>query len=163
MSPQFTELENLLRQLIVEHGKLLKQLESQQSAMKGMDLKTLAEICDQQEATRLRIATLETRRRLLVQQMAAAMRIAQPATIVKLADANPQAKSRLLELRKQLKTLMEQIAARAQIAGRVAGAVLGHLNTAVRLLAGAVEQAGVYTKQGVPQVSGRIGMMEAVA
>jgi hypothetical protein len=44
----------------------------------------------------------------------------------------------------------------------LAGAVLGHLNTVVRLIAGAVEQAGVYTKQGVPQVSARIGVIEAV-
>jgi len=33
----------------------------------------------------------------------------------------------------------------------------------VRLLAGSVEQAGLYTKHGVPKVSARIGMMEAVA
>jgi hypothetical protein len=36
------------------------------------------------------------------------------------------------------------------------------LNTVVRLLAGAVEKAGLYTKHGVPQVSSRIGVMEAV-
>ena len=44
----------------------------------------------------------------------------------------------------------------------LAGAVLGHLNTVVRLIAGAVERAGIYTKSGVPQVSNRIGVMEAV-
>jgi chromosome segregation ATPase len=163
MSQQLSELENLLRQLVGEHDKLLKQLEAQQAAMKKLDLKAMAEVCDQQEAVRMRIAALETRRRLLVQQLAAALRIPQPATIMKLAEASPQARSRLLELRSQLKASMEQISARAQIAGKVAGAVLGHLNTAVRLLAGAVEQAGLYTKQGVPQVSGRIGVMEAVA
>ena len=48
------------------------------------------------------------------------------------------------------------------MAGRLASAVLGHLNTVVRLLAGAVEKAGLYTKQGIPQVSARIGVMEAV-
>jgi hypothetical protein len=36
------------------------------------------------------------------------------------------------------------------------------LNTVVRLIAGAVEQAGVYTKTGSPKVSGRIGVLEAV-
>jgi hypothetical protein len=40
--------------------------------------------------------------------------------------------------------------------------VLGHLNVAVRALSGAVQQAGVYTKTGLPKVSGRIGAMEAV-
>ena len=41
-------------------------------------------------------------------------------------------------------------------------ALLGHLNTVVRLIAGAVERAGVYTKTGAPQMSNRIGVMEAV-
>jgi hypothetical protein len=40
--------------------------------------------------------------------------------------------------------------------------VLGHLNTAMRLFAGAVGQSGTYTKNGVPRVSARIGVMEAV-
>ena len=40
--------------------------------------------------------------------------------------------------------------------------MLGHLNTVVRLLAGAVERAGVYTKDGIPRVASRIGIMEAV-
>ena len=38
-----------------------------------------------------------------------------------------------------------------------------YVQLAKRLLAGAVERAGVYTKDGVPRVSSRIGIMEAVA
>ena len=57
---------------------------------------------------------------------------------------------------------MQQISNRVTVAGRLAGALLGHLNTAVRLIAGAVEQAGLYTRDGSPKVSGRIGVMEAV-
>ena len=68
----------------------------------------------------------------------------------------------LLKLRDELKKTIEQIQTRTHIAGRFAGAVLGHLNTVVRLIAGAVERAGIYTKNGVPQVSNRIGVMEAV-
>ena len=37
-----------------------------------------------------------------------------------------------------------------------------HTQVLVRLLAGAVEKAGLYTKHGVPQVSSRVGTMEAV-
>jgi hypothetical protein len=59
--------------------------------------------------------------------------------------------------------VLEQLAARNKISGKVATAVLGHLNTVVRLLAGAVERAGLYTKNGIPQVSSRIGAIEAVA
>ncbi len=83
-------------------------------------------------------------------------------TVAKIAAISPENAGTLLELRKQLKDLVEQVAATNKISGKVAGAVLGHLNTVVRLLAGAVERAGLYTKNGVPQVSGRIGGMEAV-
>ena len=58
--------------------------------------------------------------------------------------------------------MVEATAARTHVAGRVATAVLGHLNTVVRLVAGAVEKAGLYTKNGVPRVSSRIGVMDAV-
>jgi hypothetical protein len=56
-----------------------------------------------------------------------------------------------------------KIAENTHVAGRVTGAFLGHLNTAVRLISGAVQHAGVYTKYGTPRVSQRIGVMEAVA
>ena len=61
-----------------------------------------------------------------------------------------------------LRATMNEVARRSGIAGRLANAVLGHLNTAVRLIAGAVEQAGVYSKSGSPQIPVRIGAMEAV-
>jgi hypothetical protein len=47
------------------------------------------------------------------------------------------------------------------VSARVAQSLLGHLNTAVRLLAGAVERGGgVYTKQGAPKLTRRIGSIE---
>jgi hypothetical protein len=83
-------------------------------------------------------------------------------TLSRLAESLPQYKQPLLALREQLKAKVNEVATRSTVAGRVAGALLGHLNTVVRLLAGAVEQAGIYTKQGTPQVSARIGVIEAV-
>jgi hypothetical protein len=68
----------------------------------------------------------------------------------------------LLKLRAELKDVINRVQARTHVAGKLASAVVGHLNTVVRLLAGAVEKAGLYTKQGIPQVSSRIGVMEAV-
>jgi phage shock protein A len=162
MSRQLADLETILRQLIAEHEKLLHQLEAQQAAMKKLDVRAMEEACDQQQATRLRIASLETRRKLVVTQLATMLRVPAPTTLTRLADALPQARARLLDLRDRLKDLMTRISTRAHVSGRLAGAVLGHLNTAVRLLAGAVEQAGLYTKHGIPQVSTRIGVMEAV-
>lgn len=159
---QLGDLEIILQQLVTEHERLLRQLDDQQSAMKTLDLKSLEGISKLQEATRLRIATLETRRRTTVSQLSIALKIQGPATLAKVAEGSGPHQSRLIALRDQLKALMEQIATRSHIASRLAGAVLGHLNTMVRLLAGAVEQPGVYTKHGTAQVSGRIGVLEAI-
>jgi hypothetical protein len=79
-----------------------------------------------------------------------------------LAAVFPQRREPLFALRDALRDVMEKIQTKATIASRLAGAVLGHLNTAVRLLAGAVEHAGIYTKNGTPRVAARIGAIEAV-
>lgn len=157
------ELENVLQLLAAEHRRLLTHVETQQAAMKAFDLRALDEARNQQEASRLRVATLESKRRSLVQLIAKTLPPAgQPLTITRLAELQPARREALLKLRDELKDLAGQISARAHVAGRLASAVLGHLNTVVRLLAGAVEKTGVYTKQGVPRVSPRIGVMEAV-
>ena len=162
MLRQVSELEAILNELIAEHQRLLKHLQTQHSAMKTCDLKAMDAIAQSQEASRLRIATLETKRRMAVAQLTKSHGAKTDLTLTEIAAFHPQHGRTLLEQRATLKDLMKQVSTRAQIAGKVAGAVLGHLNTVVRLLAGAVEKAGLYTKQGVPQVSSRIGVMEAV-
>jgi hypothetical protein len=162
MSRQISELEAILNELIAEHQRLLKHLHAQQTAMKQFDLKTMDTAANQQEASRLRIATLETKRHLIVQQLTKAHDARANLTIADIARLYPQRSPVLLDLRATLKDLISQVSTRATISGKLAGAVLGHLNTVVRLLAGAVGKAGLYTKHGVPQVSTRIGVMEAV-
>ena len=162
MSRALFDLESILQQLIVEHRKLLKHVDAHQIAMKTMTLDAMDAAANQQEASRLRIATLENTRRTVVSQIAQQNRLTGEITIARLTQLFPQRGETLLKLRDELKKTIEQIQARTHIAGRLAGAVLGHLNTVVRLIAGAVERAGIYTKTGAPQVSGRIGMMEAV-
>ena len=159
---QLGDLEVILAHLVAEHEKLIGQLDEQQAAMKKLDLKALEACSKLQEATRLRIASLETRRRTTVTQIAIALKLPGAATLANVAEASGAQQSKLISLRDRLKDLMEQIATRSHIASRLAGAVLGHLNTMVRLLAGAVEQPGVYTKHGTTQVAGRIGVLEAV-
>jgi hypothetical protein len=68
----------------------------------------------------------------------------------------------LLKLREELRSLIGQVATKNHIVGKLAAAVLGHLNTAIRLVAGVVEHAGLYTRNGVPRMAARIGVMEAV-
>lgn len=163
MSAQLLQLETILQQLVGEHGKLLKHIDRHQSAMKALDLVAMDEAARQQEACRIRIGGIENRRRVLVSQIAAQLRMDGHPTVARVsAAAPPILRAKLLTLRQELVDVMEAISKRVTVAGRLAGALLGHLNTAVRLLSGAVEQAGTYTKHGVPRVSARIGVMEAV-
>jgi flagellar biosynthesis/type III secretory pathway chaperone len=162
MSRQISELETVLQQLIVEHRKLLALFDRQQPAMKHCDLKVMDEVSIQQEACRLRIAGLEVRRRQVLAAVCKELRFAGEPTLRKLASLVPARADALMKLRDELRTVVEQVRNRAFIAGRVANAVLGHLNTVVRLVAGAVEKTGLYNRRGVPRVSNRIGVMEAV-
>src|SRR6266516_3484929 len=162
MSRQVFELETLLAQLIDEHKKLLGHLDKQQAAMRAFDLKTMDELVRLAEATRLRTARMESKRRALIAAIARAHRMSQTPTLPDIATMYPPSAPKLMKLRDELKSAVQTVQKRTNIAGKVASAVLGHLNTVVRLLAGAVEKAGLYTKQGIPQVSSRIGVMEAV-
>ena len=162
MSRALFDLESLLQQLIVEHRKLLRHLDAQQAAMKSFALDAMDAAANQQEASRLRIARLENQRRTIVQQIAKQHRAAGELSLSQIAQLYPDKSASLQQLRDELKRAIQQVQSRSHVAGRVAGAVLGHLNAVVRLLAGTVERAGVYTKAGVPRVSSRIGMMEAV-
>jgi hypothetical protein len=162
MSRQVFELETLLQQLIDEHQKLLGHVEKQQAAMQAFDLKVMDDASRLQEAARLRIAGLETKRRGLIVAIARAHRMTQMPRLADIAAMYPPSSAKLLKLRDDLKASIEKVQKRTNVAGRLASAVVGHLNTVMRLLAGAVEKAGLYTKQGVPQVSTRIGVMEAV-
>ena len=162
MSRLLPDLENILRGLADEHRRMLAHVESQQAAMKAFDLKALDDARNQQEASRLRLAGLESKRRLLVGQIAKGLKLEGNVTLTRLADLHPLRRDALLQLRDEIKALALAIESRLHVAGRLSSAVLGHLNTVVRLLAGAVEKAGLYTKHGVPSVSSRIGVMEAV-
>jgi hypothetical protein len=162
MSRQVFELETLLAQLIDEHKKLLAHVNKHQVAMKSFDLKTMDEQARLEEASRIRIAGMETRRKGLIIAIARAHRMTQMPTLPDIAAMYPQSSAKLMKLRDELKATIQSVQTRTHIAGRVAAAVTGHLNTVMRLLAGAVEKAGIYTNQGVPRVSARIGVMEAV-
>jgi hypothetical protein len=162
MSRALADLEAALAGLIAEHRKLLELARGHEKAVRTFDLKAMDTLAGQQQACRLRLIAHENRRRAAVEQLAKALRLEPNVTLSRIADLHPTRRDMLLRLRAELKGLAAQVAATTKITGRVTAAVLGHLNTAIRLLAGAVERAGLYTKQGIPQVSRRIGVMEAV-
>ena len=162
MSRQVLELETILQEMLVEHQNLLKQVEAHAAAMKVFDLKGMDAAQNQQEALRLRLTALENRRRSVVDVLARAHPTQEKLLVSDIARLYPQRGPALMKLRNDLKAVSAQLGARLFVAGKVAGAVLGHLNTVVRLVAGIVEGAGLYTKQGVPKVAARIGAMNAV-
>jgi hypothetical protein len=164
MTVQGGQLEAVLREMIAEHRALLKDVEMHSAAIRKLDINAMAAAGMRQDAARSRIAMLENKRRVYAQMEAKNLRISGDVTLAKIADAvDPGRRLLLIQLRDELKRIAMEIANKTHVAGRVAGAVLGHLNTAVRLISGAVEHAGTYTKYGTPRVARRIGVMEAVA
>jgi hypothetical protein len=161
MPPQLSELEVLLRQLIAEHRKLLSHVQEHEAAVKALDVKVMEASGRRQETVRLRIIALEQRRRATVQQLIRGTGIQGDPNLRKLAAMFPIKAKSLLQLRAELREVIDQIAVRNHVAGKVAAAVLGHLNTLVRMISGVVERAGLYTKRGIPKVSSRIGVMDA--
>lgn len=162
MSRQLSDLKVVLEQLIAEQGKLLSQLEAQYAAMKKIDIKTMMELGHDQEATRLRIVALDHRRRAVVRQIAAGAKLNEEPSISRIMELFPPYAADFQKLRDQLRGVLAKISHRASMASKLSTAVLGHLNTAVRLIAGAIERAGVYTRTGAPRVAARIGVVDAV-
>jgi hypothetical protein len=162
MSHQLIELESVLTQLIAEHKTMLGLVERHQAAMRGLRTSEMEEIQQRQEIARRRLANLESRRRALTGELAKLYKLGGEVTVGRLAELFPQRSVALMKLRDDLRALISQIGQRLAISSKVAGAMVGHLNTVIRLVAGAVERAGIYTRRGVPQVSRRIGVMEAV-
>lgn len=162
MSRHISDLQTILMQLAAEHRKLLDQLEAQHAAMKKFDLVAIADWITRSEATRLRINDLENRRRGVMRQITAALKLPQEPRLTRLAELFPPQAPGLMKVREELRDLAARISRRSQGSSRLASAVLGHLNTVVRLLAGAVERAGLYNRQGIPRVVSRVGSMDAV-
>jgi len=156
------DLENLLKEMLEEHRKLLMHLEVHQSAMQSLNLPEMEACRTRQEAARSRIIRLENRRKAMVQQIARINQLTGEPQIPALAEIYPQRKAQLLAVRGELQLVMKKIAERSHVATRLASAVLGHLNTAMRIVAGAVGSGGIYTNRGTPKMARRIGVIEAV-
>lgn len=163
MSAPIVELEKLLTLLVRDHQELADAMQQHQQAMRNLRSDLLTSARTQIESCRNRILAHETRRRVVVQQIIRLHRLQPNPSLQQLAEVVPAYRDRLLKLREELTRLTAQIGRQNTISARLAGAMLGHLNTVVRIVSGAVQQASVYTKQGMPTVASRVGVMEAVA
>ena len=105
MSRQLDDLEVMLKQLIVEHEKLLRLMDLQHDAVRGLRIKSMEDLGSQHEACRMRISGMESRRQALVQQICASARLTGKPTMSALAEAFPQARTVLMNLREKLRNL----------------------------------------------------------
>jgi hypothetical protein len=137
-------------------------INQQQQAMSQFDLKKMEDLVRLQDLSRRRIVSLESRRRKVIQQISRASGSRMDLKLPEIAAMFPQKGPALLKHRETLRDLIDQVGNRSRIASKLASSVVGHLNTMVRLVAGAVEKAGLYGSDGVPKMSSRVGVIEAV-
>src|SRR2546423_15118323 len=102
MQKEVAQLQVILQQLIAEHDKLLNHLASQQLAMKKMDLNAIDKLTGLQDATRMRIAALDSKRKTLVTHLALNLKFKGGPTQIRLAKSIPQHKKNLLALHMKL-------------------------------------------------------------
>src|SRR3954469_12075627 len=98
------ELETLLAQLLAEHRKMIGYLDQQQLAMKKFDLDALDAARHQQDASRIRVAAIENKRRIVIAQLSKGTRLnADALTLARLAEIHGPRREALLKLRADLK------------------------------------------------------------
>lgn len=165
MSTPPSDLDRLgecLKSLVDEHRRLLDAVGRHDRAIRAMDAAQIEQLVAAQEACRTRIVQAEARRRLIVATIVRQAKLSGEPTLTRLAQAFPTHRTSFLSMRDELKKLATEIKGKAAVTTRIAQSLLGHLNTAVRLLASAVEKGGTYTKQGAPKLTRRLGSIEAV-
>lgn len=170
MSMQLDELERSLRLVLADQKRLAEMLVAQRECMRQLRAADVEKLAAEIATIRQRIAASDGRRKLLA--MAAARElgiVAKEPTLAMLIAAmkDPVRAGRLAKLREELRAVVMEVAAASHVAGRLAGAVLGHLNMAVRTLSTAINgggshAGGAYTRTGSPRVGGRIGVVEAL-
>ncbi|MFT3785334.1 MAG: flagellar export chaperone FlgN [Tepidisphaeraceae bacterium] len=161
MAPLQSQLEVLLKQILVEHRALLQRVDAHEAALRSYNPEAIEKTARELEVLRQRIGLLEAHRRVVTQQLAPKFRSDLP-TLSKLAELFPDRSSVLLSIRDELKGLAEQIQKKSAVLARIASGVMNHLNSTVRLIAKAATGPSVYTRSGGEPLPRRVGVIEAV-
>lgn len=168
-STSLDELERALRLVLADQKRLAETLNAQREAMRQLKAGDVEKLAAAGAAIRQRVAASDARRKLLTAAAARELGVAaKDLTLAMLIAAvkDPARAGRLSKLREELRAAVMEVATASHVAGRLAGAVLGHLNMAVRTLSGAIQGSpsagGAYTRTGSPRVGGRIGVIEAL-
>ena len=130
--------------------------------MKTFNLSVMADLMPRQEMARLRIVELENKSRSLMRQIMAVPKLPEEPRLAKMAELFPQHGPELLKTRRRT--------ARSGGANCPAFATFGPAGVGGsrafehrRPPSGRCGAAGgVYTRQGIPRVGSRIGVMDAI-
>ena len=159
------QLEVCLRQLIDDHRLLLARVEAHEAAIRACDVAQIERAAREQDLARQRMMNTDSRRRVLMHQIARAHRGPTPAptTLTRLAELNPDRRLTLTQLKTELTQLIEAVRERLVLIGRVAQSVLGSVNATLRLVTTAAAGPGTYTKQGGTPLPPRLGVLNVAA
>lgn len=162
MSRSISDLINVLKTILRDYARMADLVQQQQTAMRALDQSAMERLHADQDRLRIQLSQLENRRKNSLSAVARAYKLSVMPTLAQVADLEPAHRQEILQLRDDLQRVTQELANRWLMVLRLAGALLGHLNSAVKLLAGATQQAGTYTRQGGTMLSGRIGVVDAV-
>jgi hypothetical protein len=162
MSRPILELENLLPQLVAEYSRLAAAAQRYQLAMRALDTAAMDALQQEQERLRMRLAQMEVRRRATLQSIARFYKLDHLPTLSEIASLDAGRAGEIRRLQKELREVTARLQRHTSVSQRLAGALLGHLNGAVKLFAGVTQQPSTYTRHGGPKITGRIGGLEAV-
>lgn len=162
MSRPILELEAVMSQLVLEYTRLTAAAERYQLAMRALDTTAMDALQQEQEKLRMRLAQLELRRRAALTGVARFYKLDRLPTLTEIAGLDTGRCGEIRRFQKELRDVTSKLQRHTTVSQRLAGALLGHLNSAVKLFAGITQQASTYTRHGGPKITGRIGGMEAV-
>lgn len=159
------QLEICLRQLIDDHKLLLSAVDAHEAALRSCNVDRIERAAREQDLARQRLANTDSRRRVLMHQIARQHRGPTPAptTLTRLAELFPERTSSLTQLKTELASLIHAVQSKTALLARVAQSVLGHVNATLRLVAHAAAGPGTYTKQGSSPMPPRMGVLNVAA
>ena len=128
--------------------------------MAALELARVLELTREHAARRDELVRLERRRRAMLRRLAGPG--GEEPTLAQLADRHPPRAKVLRRLREELVRATDDVGRRGKLAAGVAGGVLGHVNTALRLLGEAAGRDGRYTAHGTAAVGRGRSVVEAL-
>ncbi len=140
--PALADLEKLLAEQVRAYRGLAELLDEHRAALADMDLARVLKLTKDHAKRREELVRLDRRRQAML------TRLGGTGTLADLAERHPGRGKALRRLREELIRVTDDARARGKLAAGVAGGVLGHLNTAVRLLAEAAGGGAAYAKDG---------------